>query len=342
MLPSVQFESDSVPSGPRPSLPGFRDPERKPVAMVGSSPAWMRALDQARRAARTDADILLEAERGTGKELLARFIHQESSRANGPFVAINFAAVPDCLLESEMLGHADGAFSAGEESHRGKFALASGGTLLLDEIGEMPLPLQPKLLRVLQEREFYRMGGAKPVSFDARVIASTNRSLRALVMERRFHEDLYYRLSVTHLTLPPLRERGNDVVELAEYFAGRFAVPDAPPPLSRSFRSALLAYGWPGNIRELADTIRRMVTLGDGCEIGGNVALPLVQPGSWSGEAGWLRPGLSLRQLEKRLLEITLHATAGNRTHAAQLLGISLRTVRNKIREHGLPARRQT
>ena len=171
------------------------------------------------------------------------------------------------------------------------------------------------------------------------MIASTNRSLRALVEEGRFRDDLFYRLNVIPLTLPPLRERGDDVFELAEYFSAKFAAPNAPLPLSRSFRVALKAHHWPGNVRELANTIRRAVALADGPEIGGNT-LPLSQPGLVRDETRWLRPGLSLRELEKTLLEVTLHATAGNRTHAAELLGVSLRTVRNKIREHGLPPRR--
>ena len=298
----------------------------------------MAALEQARQAARSGADILLEAESGTGKELLARLVHEESARAGHAFVAINCAAVPENLLESELFGHVRGAFTGAVGNNPGRFALATGGTLLLDEIGEMPLVLQPKLLRVLQEREFYRLGDSRPMTADVRVIASTNRPLQALIEEGRFREDLYYRLNVIPLALPPLRERGDDVMELAEYFAAKFAAPSAPPPMSEGFRAALRAHHWPGNVRELANTMRRAVALCDGEEIGAH-ALPLTPAGPSAG-AGWLKPGLSLRELEKTLLEITLHATAGNRTHAAELLGVSLRTVRNKIREHGLPPRR--
>ena len=307
--------------------------------MIGSSPALLAALEQARCAARSGADILLEAESGTGKELLARFIHAESARAAQPFVAINCAAVPETLLEAELFGHVRGAFTGALGNHAGKFELANGGTLLLDEIGEMPLALQPKLLRVLQEREFYRLGDSRPIQVNVRVIASSNRALQGLMREGRFREDLYYRLNVIPLSLPPLRQRGEDVIQLAEYFAVKFAAPGLPPAMNQRFRAALRCYHWPGNVRELANTIRRAVALCEGNEITAD-ALRLGVPPAL-GPAPWLKPGLSLREAEKALLEITLEATAGNRTRAAELLGVSLRTVRNKIREHGLPPRRR-
>ncbi len=339
MLPSAQYvrpqhpqKASLIPPADR-NASGARDP------IIGSSPALLAALDEARQAARSGADILLEAESGTGKELLARLIHDVSQRAGKPFIAINCAAVPENLLESELFGHVRGAFTGALASNPGKFSLAAGGTLLLDEIGEMPLPLQPKLLRVLQEREFYRLGDNRPMTIDVRVIASTNQSLQGLVEEGRFREDLYYRLNVIPLALPPLRERGDDIIELAEYFAAKFSDPAAPPPMSDSFRAALRAHHWPGNVRELANTMRRAVALCDGEEIGSK-PLPFSSTAPSAASLHWMRPGLSLRELEKTLLEITLHATAGNRTHAAELLGVSLRTVRNKIREHGLPPRR--
>ena len=336
MLPSKQFDRTSRPDIACRPQPVYLPAKHAPEPIIGSSPALLAALEKARQAARSDADILLEAESGTGKELLARLIHAESPRSGGPFVAINCAAVPDTLLESELFGHVRGAFTGALGSNPGKFALACGGSLLLDEIGEMPLVLQPKLLRVLQEREFYRLGDARPLRVDLRVIASTNRSLQWLVEEGRFREDLYYRLSVIPLSLPPLRERGDDVLELAEYFAAKFSAPGAPPRISSAFRSALRAHHWPGNVRELANTMRRAVALCDGDEIAAQ-QMQLMPVGPPSGVAAWLRPGLSLRELEKTLLQITLNATAGNRTHAAELLGVSLRTVRNKIREFGLP-----
>jgi transcriptional regulator with PAS, ATPase and Fis domain len=337
MLPTEQYARPSVaPATRRPLPPPAYARERQATPIIGSSPALLEALELARQAARSDADILLEADSGTGKELLARFIHEESRRAAHPFIAVNCAAVPEALLESEMFGHVRGAFT-GAVGAPGKFALASGGTLLLDEIGELPLPLQPKLLRVLQEREFYRLGDLQPVRVDVRVIASTNRRLYLLVEEGLFREDLYYRLNVIPLALPPLRERGNDIIELAEYFAAKFSAPAAPPAMSEAFRSALRSYHWPGNVRELANTIRRALAL---CQERELKTLPLGQTVSLNNGLEWLRPGLSLRELEKTLLRITLDATAGNRTHAAELLGVSLRTVRNKIREHGLPPRR--
>ena len=341
MLPSSQFANslkstrlhDGFPPVPSSPARAMNSP------MIGSSPALVAALEQARHAARSGADILLEAESGTGKELLARFIHEQSSRASKPLVAINCAAVPEHLLEAELFGHVRGAFTGALANHAGKFEAANGGALLLDEIGELPPPLQPKLLRVLQEREFYRLGDSRPISVNVRVIASTNRPLQSLVREGRFREDLYYRLNVIPLSLPPLRERGDDVIELAEYFAAKFAAPQPPPAMSEDFRAALRAHAWPGNVRELANCIRRAVALCEGQEIKPQalrVGAPLAL-----GPAPWLKPGLSLREAEKALLEITLEATAGNRTRAAELLGISLRTVRNKIREHGLPPRRR-
>jgi len=340
MLPSSQFVSRDAP----PKLPGvfaaapLSPPRENRILMVGRSATLLAALDEARHAARSGADILLEAESGTGKELLARLIHEDSSRSAKPFVAINCAAVPENLLEAELFGHVRGAFTGALANRIGKFELANGGTLLLDEIGEMPLVLQPKLLRVLQEREFYRLGDTRPIHVNVRVIASTNRPLRSLVGEGRFREDLYYRLNVIPLTMPPLRLRGEDVIELAEYFAAKFAAPQSPPGMGEPFRAALRSHQWPGNVRELANTIRRAVALSDGNELKADV-LRLASPPAL-GPAPWLKPGLSLREAEKALLEITLEATAGNRTHAAELLGISLRTVRNKIREHGLPPRR--
>ena len=326
MLPSTQFvrtRSYQAPQfGPQPA-PSWAKSSREPI--IGSSPALLAALEKARQAARSGADILLEAESGTGKELLARLIHDEGPRCGRPFVAINCAAVPETLLESELFGHVRGAFTGAFASNPGKLVLASGGSLLLDEIGEMPLLLQPKLLRVLQEREFYRLGDSRPIRVDLCIIAATNRRLQPLVQEGRFREDLYYRLSVIPLSLPPLRERGDDIIELAEYFAARFAAP--------------AAHSWPGNVRELANTMRRAIALCDGEEIGAHL-LQSVPAGRSTSPNIWLRPGLSLRELEKTLLEITLIATAGNRTQAAELLGVSLRTVRNKIREHGLPPRR--
>ena len=201
--------------------------------LIGHSPAWEQAVDRARQAASTDADVLIEAESGTGKELIARLIHRLSRRKSGPFVALNCAAFPETLLESELFGHARGAFTGAVGARPGKFETATGGTLLLDEVGEMPLALQPKLLRALQEREFDRLGSNQTVRVDIRVISTTNRPLEAAVAEGRFRADLYYRLNVIPISLPPLSDRAGDIRELADYFAGLYAAPGAGVHLSR-------------------------------------------------------------------------------------------------------------
>ncbi len=215
-------------------------PKPTQTEIVGDSPALMHVLDRARLAAQTDADILVEAESGTGKELLARFIHQSSHRRDKPFVAINCAAVPEQLLESELFGHVRGAFTGATVAKSGKFELANDGTLLLDEIGEMPLELQPKLLRVLQEREVERLGDTRTIPVNIRIIATTNVSLQEMVEQGRFRADLYYRLNVIPLSLPPLRERTSDISVLAEYFAAKFAKQAAT---SRAHFASRLCYG---------------------------------------------------------------------------------------------------
>jgi transcriptional regulator with PAS, ATPase and Fis domain len=290
------------------------------------------------QAAASTADVLIEAESGTGKELLARLIHQASARAPKPLVAVNCSAFPETLLESELFGHVRGAFTGALSTKAGKFELANGGTLLLDDVGEMPLSLQPKLLRALQEREVDRLGDTHPLCVDLRVISTCNRPLLSLVEEGKFRADLYYRLNVIPLNLPPLRERREDIPELAEHFVRLYA--ERPggivPRLGSELMSHLVQYSWPGNVRELANIIRRAVALSSGAELtlavlpGAN-RVPAAQEG--------LHPGLSLRELEKRLLEKTLQATCGNRSRAAEMLGVSLRTVRNKIRDYGLPPR---
>jgi DNA-binding NtrC family response regulator len=306
---------------------------------IGSSDAFRRLVAQAKQVATSEADVLIEAESGTGKELVARFIHRNSPRRARPFVAVNCAAFPEALLESELFGHVRGAFTGATVAKPGKFELADGGTLLLDEIGEMPLALQPKLLRVLQEREVDRLGDVRPVRVDVRVIATTNRSLRTLVEEGRFRSDLYYRLNVLPLAVPPLRERRDDIGELAEYFVRKYA-PKSPPGqfcLSAELRARLQEHTWPGNIRELENCIRRVLAFSRG---------PILDPESLDvpaaprGPQQCLPPApVSFRDMERQLVEKTLESTGGNRTRAAEILGISLRTIRNKIREYGLPPR---
>jgi DNA-binding NtrC family response regulator len=309
--------------------------------LVGHSPVWQRALQCARQVAASDADILIQAESGTGKELLARMIHRLSPRRDRPFIAVNCAAFPENLLESELFGHTKGAFTGAAAAKPGKFELAHGGTLLLDEVGELPLALQPKLLRALQEREFDRLGDTRSVKVDIRVVATTNRSLARMVHEGAFRADLFYRLNVIPLTLPALRDHPEDIGELAEHFAARYAPAGKHPGIAPEFLARLGQHPWPGNVRELSNLIRRAVAL-----CGNELTLDALEPAEWaigpsssSGEEP-LRAGNSLESVEKRLLEMTLDATAGNRSRAAAMLGVSLRTVRNKIREYGLPPRR--
>ena len=312
-------------------------------ALVGGSAVWQQALGRARQAAAADADVLIEAESGTGKELVARFIHRLSARRNGPFVAVNCAAFPETLLESELFGHARGAFTGAIVARPGKFELASGGTLLLDEVGEMPLGLQPKLLRALQEREFDRLGSNQTVRVDIRVIATTNRPLASAITEGKFRPDLYYRLNVIPVALPPLRARREDIGELARHFAALYGPPGRPPALSAGLLARLGSEPWPGNVRELANFVRRAVALSPGGEIGLEaLETPPAAAATAANEDAPLpewKPGLSLEAMERQLFQMTLDATGGNRARAAELLGVSLRTVRNKVREFGLPPR---
>jgi DNA-binding NtrC family response regulator len=324
-------------------------------SIIGNSRALQELLDRTRQVARTEMDVLVAAESGTGKELLARLIHQSSDRRNRPFVAVNCAAFPETLLESELFGHARGAFTGATGAKPGKFELAHTGTLLLDEIGELPLPLQPKLLRALQEREVDRLGDTRPVSVDVRVIATTNQPLAKLVEAGKFRADLYYRLNVVPLTIPPLRERREDIPMLIAHFLAKYApqAHGAAPQFSGELMARLQEQQWPGNIRELENFCRRTVALHSGQTVGveilddaaGTETPATMQPDMTNGaivgqsaSAGAV-PGQSLRDMERRLLESTLEAHGGNRTRAALALGICPRTMRNKIREYGLPPR---
>jgi transcriptional regulator with GAF, ATPase, and Fis domain len=268
-------------------------------------------------------------------------------------VAVNCAALPEALLESELFGHARGAFTGAVTAQPGKFEMANGGTLLLDEVGEMPLSLQPKLLRVLQEREFYRLGDGHAIKLDVRVIATTNRNLATMVSEGTFRADLYYRLNVIPLTLPPLRERREDIRQLARHFAQTLSTStEASQDLPETLLAKFEQHSWPGNVRELGNLIRRRIALqglGDDFRddnllkdeaLTHNFHPNPLQVASTLRVASTLSPGMSMQTAEKRLLEMTLDATHGNRSRAAEMLGISLRTVRNKIREYQLPPRR--
>jgi DNA-binding NtrC family response regulator len=311
-----------------------------PGGMVGHSACMRRLLERACQVAKSDADVLIMAESGTGKELLAQFIHRTSARRDYPFVAVNCAAFPETLLESELFGHVRGAFTGAVASRPGKFELASGGSLLLDEISEMPASLQPKLLRVLQEREVDRLGDTRPLRVDVRVIATTNRNLSALVEEGRFRADLFYRLDVVPLTLPPLRERREDIPELVDHFVHKHASPSQALRLSEELLRRLMEYDWPGNVRELENVVRRILVLSTGPVAGVEVMEGKGVADKQAAATRFPSEGLTLRDMERQLLERTLEATGGNRTRAAEILGVSLRTVRNKIREFGLPPRR--
>ena len=306
------------------------EPTRRTREMVTENTGMKAVLSDAAQAARTDATILVEAESGTGKELLARWIHSQSSRKQGPFVAVNCAALPDSLLESELFGYEKGAFTGATAFKPGKFELAQNGTILLDEIGEMAPLLQAKLLRVLQEHEVDRVGGKKPVPISVRVIATTNKNLRKLISKGQFREDLYFRLNVVPLRIPPLRERKDDIRLLARHFANKYGA-GGDAEVSDDAVQLLSSYGWPGNVRELENVVHRAFALRGKLKI---------TPGDLFGEPiaarddVELQAGYSVSQMERKLILATLEQTNGNRTHAAKLLGISLRTLRNKLRDY--------
>jgi DNA-binding NtrC family response regulator len=308
------------------------------VAVV-RDPSMLATLHRAEQVASADASVLITGESGTGKEVLARHIHQHSRRAGGPFVALNCAAIPENLLESELFGHEKGAFSGAQARRTGKFEAADGGTLLLDEIGEMDIRLQAKLLRAVQEREIDRIGGNAPARVNVRILATTNRDLLAEIAAGRFREDLYFRLNVIALRIPPLRERPGDVPALAEHFARRYAEVNALPyrPLTRAALQRLTVHGWRGNVRELENTLHRAVLLAHGESI--DIDAIELAPGSPAapaaatmGIAGLV--GRRMEEVERDLIVETLTHTLGNRTHAATILGISIRALRNKLRDY--------
>jgi two-component system, NtrC family, response regulator AtoC len=298
------------------------------LIFLGEKMAAVRRL--VREVAPTTATVLVTGPSGTGKELVARFIHQSSPRRERPFVAVHCAALTETLLESELFGHEKGAFTGAAGLRKGRFELADGGTLFLDEIGEIPPSIQVKLLRVIQERVFERVGGMRPLSVDVRIIASTNRDLKAEVGAGRFREDLFYRLNVFPVTLPSLRERRETILPLARYFSEKFASVFGKKlsGISEEAESRLLSYPWPGNIRELQNIIERAVILAvDGI---GVEHLNLEAPSADGGEEGLLKTG------EMETIRKVLADTGGNRREAARILGISLRTLQYRIKEYGL------
>jgi DNA-binding NtrC family response regulator len=305
--------------------------------MIGSSAPMKKAFDLIERVARTDTTVLVTGESGSGKELVARAIHARSARANGPFVAINCAAMPENLLESELFGHTRGAFTDARQSRQGLFVKATGGTLLLDEIGEMPPGMQAKLLRALQERTVRPVGGDAEIPFDVRIVAATNRDLEARVADKKFREDLFYRINVVHVSVPPLRARGRDVLLLAKHILGR-----CQPRGQRvvGFKSevihAMLSYPWMGNVRELQNAIERAVALTEFDHIGledlpdavrdSNQPKPSIQI-----DGSDPKQLITLEELEKRYIGQVLDAVGGNKTHAAKVLGFDRRTLYRKL-----------
>jgi two-component system, response regulator FlrC len=343
MTDNVTTETVADAESDRASSRDLRAIMRAEQDMTAFAPVSLRLVELARRVAASDCTVLIAGESGAGKEVLARFIHRSSPRGAGPFVAVNCAAIPESMLEAMLFGYERGAFTGAQAAHAGKFEQAQGGTLLLDEVSEMSLPLQAKLLRVLQEREVERIGGRGTVSLNVRVLATTNRQLRAEVAAGRFREDLYYRLNVFPLVVAPLRERREDVLPLAMRLLSLRSAPGARiPALSADAAQGLLTYAWPGNVRELDNVMQRALILCSGpvidpehirFEAEGAVAAPIAAPTS--------EPALadSLQSAERDLILEALRVGNGSRRIAAEKLGISPRTLRYKLarlRESGV------
>ncbi len=326
-----------------------------PDMLIGRSPAMVEVYKEIGRVARTEMTVLLMGESGTGKELVARAIHANSMRSRGPFITVNMAAIPRDLIESELYGHEKGSFTGAVERRPGKFELASGGTLFLDEIGEMPIELQAKLLRVLQEREIDRVGGTRPLPVDVRIVAATNADLARSVEEGRFRRDLYYRLAVVPVRLPPLREREGDVVLLARHFVAKYGeqIKGRPVSLATDAEAALLAHPWPGNVRELQNVVQRALLKLAGARVSAKDLSGLL-PAAASQEKGLAgvvdaildapppeggRYQAAVAAIEAPLIGAALARTNGNQLRAAELLGMNRNTLRERMRALGMKPR---
>jgi len=312
--------------------------------ILGRAPAFQEALASAAKVAPTETTVLLTGESGTGKELVARAIHHASQRADGPFVAINCAALPETLVESELFGHEKGAFTGADKQKPGRFELAAGGTLFLDEVAELPPSVQAKLLRVVQEREFQRVGGTATLRAEVRLITATNRDLARAVEEGKFREDLYYRLNVFQVLLPPLRERSDDILLLANHFVRELGsrIGRGEPGLSRDAQALLRSYPWPGNIRELANAVERALILADG---GLLTAAHFGLDGTrgqrleaGNGQASGKSVPEALADMERRAILSALEQTKGNKTQAAAILGITRTKLHTRLKRFGLAA----
>lgn len=305
--------------------------------IVGSSPVMQRILGDVKKVAKSNASIFINGESGTGKEVIASAIHHYSHRAGRPYIKVNCAAIPETLIESEFFGHEKGAFTGANQKRMGRFELAHGGTLLLDEITEVPIGLQAKLLRVIQEQEFERVGGTKEISVDVRLVSTSNRDMREAIADNVFREDLFYRLNVVPIDLPPLRDRREDIIPLAEFFLEKFCVDNHKDRkrIDGSAQSKLLNYPWPGNIRELANIIERAVVMDhDTCIAAEHLYLDGGMSTANLEDDPIVPVGMTLQELEKHAILETLQRNSANRTRAAEVLGISVRTLRNKLNEY--------
>jgi DNA-binding NtrC family response regulator len=306
--------------------------------VIATSPAMQQVLATVERIATTNSTVLLGGESGVGKDLIARVIHQKSRRASGPFVKINSTAIPENLLESELFGYEKGAFTGATTTKQGKFELADKGTLFLDEIGDVPASTQVKLLRVLQEREFERLGGTRTLKVDVRLIAATNRDLRAALEEGTFRQDLYYRLNVVPIDIPPLRQHKEDIPELAKLFLERFAKESGKPctGISPGALRVLTSFHWPGNVRELENIIERSCALAQGPVLEAeDIHLDAERHKPHAGDA-FLPPGMTMDQWEEEMIREAVKRSGGNKSQAARLLGLSRNALRYRLSKMGI------